>query len=58
LAEQSHGCLAGPVTRPLAYRRVRWLLAAAHALVPYGAVENIAASAWRGGQMIASRRDE
>ena len=42
-AAQGPGWLDGPVTRSLAYRRVRWMLAASHALVRYGAVGNITA---------------
>jgi hypothetical protein len=42
-AAQGHGWLGGPVTRFPAYRRVRWMLAATHALVRYGAIGNFAA---------------
>jgi len=36
--------LAGqPATRSLAYHRVRWMPAATHALIRYGAIGNIAA---------------
>jgi len=42
-AAQGHGWPGGPVTQSPAYHRVRWTLAATHALTRYGVVGNIAA---------------